>query len=74
MIYNLKTAFKALVNEATWMDSSTKAIAREKVDLMIENIGYPDWIKNKKKLENYYKEVKKIRKKLFYKCNVCLIL
>lgn len=41
MIANLKTAFKALVDEASWMDSATKAIAREKVDYMTEFVAYP---------------------------------
>lgn len=57
MIANLKRAFKSLVNEATWMDSTTKSIAIDKVDAMIEFVGYPDWIKNKTKLEDYYNEV-----------------
>ena len=74
MISSLKTAFKSLVNEASWMDASTKAIAREKVDHMIENIGYPDWVRNKKALEIYYKEVRKTRKKkLSYQYSVYLI-
>jgi predicted metalloendopeptidase len=58
MIANLKTAFKSLVSDATWMDSDTKSIAKDKVDAMIEFVGYPPWIKNKKSLEDYYNGVK----------------
>lgn len=54
MIANLKTAFKTLVDDADWMDSDTKAIAREKADYMSEFVGYPDWIKDKAQLEAYY--------------------
>lgn len=54
MIANLKTAFKTLVDDATWMDADTKAIAREKADYMSEFVGYPDWIKDKAALEAYY--------------------
>jgi predicted metalloendopeptidase len=54
MIANLKTAFKTLVDDATWMDDGTKAIAREKADYMSEFVGYPDWIKDKSALEAYY--------------------
>ncbi|KAI9560850.1 hypothetical protein GHT06_011803 [Daphnia sinensis] len=54
MIANLKTAFKTLVDDATWMDEGTKAIAREKADYMSEFVGYPDWIKDKAALEAYY--------------------
>ena len=39
MIANLKTAFKSLVDNATWMDSATGTIAKDKVDYIIENIG-----------------------------------
>lgn len=58
MVANLKTVFKSLVDNATWMDSTTAAIAKEKVDYIIDNIGYPDWIQNKTALENYYSPVK----------------
>ena len=58
MIANLKKAFKSLVDDATWMDSDTKSIAKDKVDAMIEFVGYPPWIKNKKSVEDYYNGVK----------------
>ncbi|EFX85605.1 hypothetical protein DAPPUDRAFT_46047, partial [Daphnia pulex] len=54
MIANLKMAFKSLVNETTWMDPDTKSIAKDKVDAMIEFVGYPPWIKNKQEVEDYY--------------------
>ncbi len=54
LISNLKTAFKTLVDELSWMDGPTKAIAREKADSMVENIAYPDWIMDKTELESYY--------------------
>ena len=57
MIANLKKAFKSLVDDTTWMDSETKAIARDKVDAMIEFVGYPPWITNKTALETHYKGV-----------------
>lgn len=57
MIADLKTAFKTLVDEATWMDSATKGIARQKVDYMSEFVAYPDWIKNNAALEAYYNGV-----------------
>ena len=58
MIANLKRAFKSLVNDASWMDSDTKSIAKDKVDAMIEFVGYPPWIKNKTAVEYYYNGVK----------------
>jgi len=54
MIGNLKVAFKALVDEASWMDESTKVVAREKADYMSQFVGYPDFVKNKTAVEEYY--------------------
>jgi predicted metalloendopeptidase len=54
MITYLKAAFVTLITEADWMDDATKAIAKEKVDAMIELVGYPDWITKKRELEAYY--------------------
>ncbi|KAK4004827.1 hypothetical protein OUZ56_006550 [Daphnia magna] len=54
MIVILKKSFKSLLSEASWMDSTTKTIAKEKVDAMIELVAYPTWLKNKTALENYY--------------------
>jgi len=57
MISNLKRAFKSLVDESSWMDAVTKSIALEKVDAMREFVAYPDWVKNKTALEDYYRGV-----------------
>ncbi len=54
MVTNLKKAFKSMVIEDAWMDTETKVVANEKVDAMIEFVGYPQWIKNKTALEEYY--------------------
>lgn len=54
MISNLKRAFKSLVDDSTWMDKSTKATAKDKVDAMIDFVGYPDWISNNTAIEDYY--------------------
>ena len=54
MIAYLKASFVTLLDEAVWMDSATKAIAKDKVDAMNYLVAYPDWIKNKEELEVYY--------------------
>lgn len=43
-----------MIIENSWMDTETKLTATEKVDAMIEFVGYPNWIKNKTALEDYY--------------------
>ena len=57
MISNLKRAFKSLVDDTTWMDKATKLIAKDKVDAMIDFVGYPDWISNKTAIEEYFEGV-----------------
>jgi len=57
MVAYLKKAFKSLVTNATWMDSATKKIAKDKVDYMVANVGYPDWMTNKTALQIYYNTV-----------------
>lgn len=68
MVRNLKRSFKSLVDDATWMDSTTKSIAKDKVDAMVEFIGYPPWITNKTALEDYYDGV--IRRNYFVALNI----
>ena len=43
-----------MIIENSWMDTENKLTATEKLDAMIEFVGYPDWIKNKTALEDYY--------------------
>ncbi len=42
MVANLKTALGQMIDEAAWLDSSTKTEAHRKLDLMAVKIGYPD--------------------------------
>jgi hypothetical protein len=40
------------------LDDSTKNKSFEKLDAMVENNVYPDWILDNQELDNYYKLVK----------------
>ncbi|EFO88687.1 hypothetical protein CRE_06583 [Caenorhabditis remanei] len=42
MIMHLRHSFSDLVKKNDWMDEETKAVAIEKANSMINNIGYPD--------------------------------
>jgi predicted metalloendopeptidase len=44
MIKYLRESFKVLVGESNWLDDSTKNKSSEKLDAIIENNVYPDWI------------------------------
>ncbi|KJH41117.1 peptidase family M13 [Dictyocaulus viviparus] len=54
MIDSLHDAFYAMVTENDWMDKATKAIALDKAKHMLKQIGYPDFILDDKKLDEYY--------------------
>eukprot|EP00091_Calanus_sinicus_P001250 TRINITY_DN11215_c0_g1_i1.p1 TRINITY_DN11215_c0_g1~~TRINITY_DN11215_c0_g1_i1.p1 ORF type:complete len:200 (-),score=43.15 TRINITY_DN11215_c0_g1_i1:125-724(-) len=42
----IQNQFKDLVEEVEWLSSTTKETARNKLDAMIHNIGYPDLVLN----------------------------
>lgn len=77
MIQNTKLVFKDVITSLYWMDEPTKRAAIEKVDAMIELIGYPDWIKDKRALEAYYSGVPSklvtVYFKLYLKMFVCFL-
>ncbi|XP_072047168.1 membrane metallo-endopeptidase-like 1 [Amphiura filiformis] len=54
MIANLRKAFKDMLEYNEWMDEETKVVAREKIDAMRQQIGYPDWIYEDDTLNEYY--------------------
>ncbi len=58
MIKYHRNSFKVLVQESDWLDDITKNKSLEKLDAMIENDVYPDWILDNQELDNYYKLVK----------------
>jgi predicted metalloendopeptidase len=57
MIKYLRESFKVLVQESDWLDGITKNKSLEKLDAMIENDVYPDWILDNQELDKYYKLV-----------------
>lgn len=54
MISHLKNAFNRLVQESQWMDEETKTRALEKAAAMKEFVAYPEWIRNKTELTQFY--------------------
>jgi predicted metalloendopeptidase len=58
VIKYLRDSFKVLVKESDWLDDITKNKSLEKLDAMIENDVYPDWILDNQELDKYYKLVK----------------
>ncbi|XP_023951976.2 neprilysin-4 [Bicyclus anynana] len=58
MTREIQQAFRELLHTTDWIDSETKKLAGHKVDSMMLRIGYPDFILNKKELDERYKEVR----------------
>lgn len=57
MINEIKKAFVQHIESINWMDSETKKVTMEKSKEMITFIGYPDWLVEEGKLDDYYKDV-----------------
>lgn len=54
MVENLRAAFKELVEETEWMDAATQVKAQEKADMMLQLIGYPDWLTDNNEVDKYF--------------------
>ncbi|KAJ1345890.1 hypothetical protein KIN20_000519 [Parelaphostrongylus tenuis] len=55
MINDLQDAFLSMMTENDWMDESTKVTAIDKARHILRQIGYPDFILDDEKLDDYYK-------------------
>ncbi|CAF4276619.1 unnamed protein product, partial [Adineta steineri] len=56
---NIRNVFIKMINQTVWMDSKSKSATIEKVRVMKEKIGYPDYLENDDvmKLEKDYADV-----------------
>lgn len=55
---NIREAFASLVVRIDWMDQSTKTATLEKNRKMGSEIGFPEWLFDEKKLNEYYEGVR----------------
>uniref|UniRef100_A0A0R3RL50 Neprilysin n=1 Tax=Elaeophora elaphi TaxID=1147741 RepID=A0A0R3RL50_9BILA len=55
MVSLLKDAFKEMLQEYNWLHESTRQKALKKINEMLTLIGYPEFIRNIKDLDEYYK-------------------
>lgn len=58
MLNNIREAFNNLVRRTTWMDDGTKCSTLEKSLAMKSLIGFPDWILDPGKLDEFYGGIK----------------
>ncbi|CAH2090137.1 unnamed protein product [Euphydryas editha] len=57
MLNELKNALAHLVGQARWLDDDTKLATYQKIIQMKTLIGFPDWLLNAEKLEEYYQGI-----------------
>ncbi|XP_055645400.1 endothelin-converting enzyme 2-like [Toxorhynchites rutilus septentrionalis] len=57
MLKYIRDAFERLVRDTTWMDWNTKQSTLEKSKAMRSLIGFPEWILDENKLEEYYEKL-----------------
>jgi hypothetical protein len=61
MIADIQWAFSTLVRSADWMDEDSKVAAMDKAATVKQFIGFPEWLLDKDRLEEYYAGVSKLR-------------
>uniref|UniRef100_A0AAY5EFJ1 endothelin-converting enzyme 1 n=1 Tax=Electrophorus electricus TaxID=8005 RepID=A0AAY5EFJ1_ELEEL len=54
MINEIRTAFKAALDDLSWMDEQTRQAAKDKADAIYDMIGFPDFILDPKELDDVY--------------------
>ncbi|XP_031550822.1 endothelin-converting enzyme 1-like [Actinia tenebrosa] len=57
MVENIKEVFIQDFDQVDWMDSKTRAVAKEKAKAMDEHVGYPEFIMDDSKLADLYKKM-----------------
>ncbi|KAM0727351.1 Neprilysin-1 [Formica fusca] len=57
MLEDIRKAFASLVIKMDWMDKSTKIATLEKNRKMSSAIGFPEWLFDEKKLDEYYEGI-----------------
>ena len=57
MAENVRQAFYEIIHDNLWLDSKTKSNALEKIRLLKFKIGYPEWIFDDQKLNDYYSDL-----------------
>jgi len=61
MMEDIREAFASLVTKTDWMDQSTKTATLKKSQKMDSEIGFPTWLFNEEKLNEYYKGVRLVK-------------
>lgn len=57
ILAGLRESFINNLPSVSWMDEVTKNRAEDKAKAVAQQIGYPDWVVDQKKLDEHYKLV-----------------
>ncbi|KAL7648768.1 UNVERIFIED_CONTAM: hypothetical protein RMT77_000675 [Armadillidium vulgare] len=57
MIELIRESFVETIYDATWMDETTRNTAIKKVDAMVRNVGYPEYILNNTYMDYIYSQL-----------------
>lgn len=57
MLDEMKNSLSKLVSKAKWMDEQTKLATYQKITQMKTLIGFPDWLLDEGKLEEFYEGI-----------------
>uniref|UniRef100_A0A0N5A694 alanine--glyoxylate transaminase n=1 Tax=Parastrongyloides trichosuri TaxID=131310 RepID=A0A0N5A694_PARTI len=49
--------FRSMIDGLSWMENKSKKSAYDKIDNLVKNIAYPDFIVNDEELNNYYSKL-----------------
>ncbi|XP_057328735.1 neprilysin-4-like [Microplitis mediator] len=65
MLLDIRAAFDEMVTELEWMDIGTRQRAHKKLNAMRPFVGFPEWIMDPKKLDEFYDGAEVIEGQLF---------
>lgn len=54
MLLDIRAAFDEMVTELEWMDIGTRQRAHKKLNAMRPFVGFPEWIMDPEKLDEFY--------------------
>uniref|UniRef100_A0A1I7ZNT4 Neprilysin n=1 Tax=Steinernema glaseri TaxID=37863 RepID=A0A1I7ZNT4_9BILA len=57
VIDNILVGFRSMIDQLDWMTTSTKNGAYSKIDNIVKNIGFPDFVLNNTQLDSYYEDL-----------------
>ena len=58
LVNEIRSAFRSTLQSNTWLDQTTKQLALEKLEAIVANVGYPDWVLDNSVIDSIYEHLK----------------